>query len=72
MLHAKPTSPGLSSSCLRCFLRGLVLIAFFCLDCRRAASPPIKYNLLVISIDTCRADHLTCYGYNRGTSPHLD
>ncbi len=30
------------------------------------------YNLLVISIDTCRADHLKCYGYNEDTSPHLD
>ncbi len=58
----------------RCFLLGLALISFFCLDCRRAAppAPAIKYNLLVISIDTCRADHLTCYGYNRSTSPHLD
>ena len=39
-----------------------------------AAEPPpaAKYNLLLISIDTCRADHLTCYGYNRDTSPHLD
>jgi arylsulfatase len=73
MLHAKPASPKPGSRCLRCFLLSLVLISFFCLDCRRAAAPPaIKYNLLVISIDTCRADHLTCYGYNRDTSPHLD
>ena len=34
--------------------------------------PAPRYNLLVISIDTLRADHLTCYGYNRDTSPHLD
>ena len=31
-----------------------------------------KYNLLLISIDTLRADHLHCYGYDRDTSPHLD
>ena len=39
-----------------------------------AAEPPpaTKYNLLVISIDTLRADHLKCYGYDRDTSPHLD
>jgi arylsulfatase len=50
------------------------LISFFCLDCRQAAEPPPggKYNLLLISIDTLRADHLKCYGYDRGTSPHLD
>ncbi len=29
-------------------------------------------NLLVISIDTLRADRLGCYGYARGTSPNLD
>lgn len=30
-----------------------------------------KYILLII-IDTLRADHLGCYGYRRQTSPHLD
>jgi arylsulfatase A-like enzyme len=34
--------------------------------------PAAKYNLLLISIDTLRADHLKCYGYNLDTSPHLD
>lgn len=29
-------------------------------------------NTLMISIDTLRADHLSCYGYPRITSPHLD
>ena len=29
-------------------------------------------NLIFISIDTLRADHLGCYGYPRNTSPHLD
>jgi arylsulfatase len=29
-------------------------------------------NLLLISIDALRADHLSCYGYARPTSPHLD
>ncbi len=33
------------------------------------AAPP---NLLLISIDTLRADHLGCYGYPRDTSPRLD
>jgi arylsulfatase A-like enzyme len=30
------------------------------------------YNLVMISIDTLRADHLGCYGYSRDTSPNLD
>lgn len=29
-------------------------------------------NLLLISLDTTRADHLGCYGWRRNTSPHLD
>jgi len=29
-------------------------------------------NVLVIGIDTLRADRLGCYGYGRPTSPHLD
>jgi|688.fasta_scaffold00595_16 arylsulfatase A-like enzyme len=34
-----------------------------------AARPP---NLLVISIDTLRADRLGCYGYDKPTSPNID
>lgn len=29
-------------------------------------------NVLLISIDTLRPDHLKCYGYKRSTSPHID
>ena len=29
-------------------------------------------NIVVIALDTQRADHLGCYGYERDTSPHLD
>lgn len=29
-------------------------------------------NVLLISIDTCRADHLSCYGFNRKTTPNID
>ena len=31
-----------------------------------------KPNILLISIDTLRADHLSCYGYARHTSPNID
>lgn len=35
--------------------------------------PPQKItNLILISIDTLRADHLGCYGYDRPTSPEID
>ncbi len=46
----------------------LVLAAFFGLG-RRSAS---ARRVLLISIDTLRADHLGCYGYPRATSPLLD
>jgi len=36
----------------------------------REAAPP--RNLLVITLDTIRADHLGCHGYFRDTSPRLD
>ncbi len=29
-------------------------------------------NIVLIVIDTLRADHLSCYGYHRPTSPHID
>ena len=29
-------------------------------------------NIILITLDTTRADHLGCYGYRRGTSPNLD
>lgn len=29
-------------------------------------------RILYIDIDSCRADHLGCYGYHRNTSPHID
>jgi len=29
-------------------------------------------NVLLISIDTCRADHLSCYGYEHPTTPNID
>jgi arylsulfatase A-like enzyme len=31
-----------------------------------------RLNLLLITIDTLRADHLGCYGYPRRTSPNVD
>jgi len=30
------------------------------------------YNIILVFIDTLRADHLNCYGYGRKTSPNID
>lgn len=31
-----------------------------------------KKNLLVLGVDSLWADHMSCYGYHRNTTPHLD
>ncbi|MFT4539005.1 MAG: arylsulfatase A-like enzyme [Planctomycetota bacterium] len=38
-------------------------------SCSERAKPN---NVLLIVIDTLRADHLSCYGYERDTSPRID
>ncbi len=42
---------------------------------RPSSTPPAAgsgMSVLLITIDTLRADHLGVYGYGRGTSPHID
>jgi arylsulfatase A-like enzyme len=34
--------------------------------------PQHKPNIVLIGIDSLRADHLSCYGYHRLTTPHID
>jgi nicotinamide-nucleotide amidase len=49
-----------------------VVVAGLFAGCGRAAEAPARPNVLVWLVDTLRADHLGCYGYERPTSPHLD
>lgn len=37
-----------------------------------AADDPSRDNVLLITVDTLRADHLGCYGYRRIKTPNLD
>ena len=46
-----------------------LLLAACCLACGRA---PLDANLLIITLDTTRPDHLGCYGHERDTSPEID
>ena len=39
---------------------------------RPAVLPPSPLNVLLITIDTLRADHMSAYGYARPTSPRID
>lgn len=36
------------------------------------SNQPRKLNVILITIDALRADHLGCYGYKRNTSPNID
>ena len=47
----------------------LALGALLVGGCAREAGPP---NVLLIVVDTLRADHLSAYGAARGTSPAID
>lgn len=49
----------------------LGLAGFLAASCGGEAPGPPP-NLVVITLDTTRADHLGLYGYFRDTSPHLD
>jgi arylsulfatase A-like enzyme len=49
----------------------LVAAALACITLAGLATPR-RPSVLLIVIDTLRADHLGCYGYARPTSPHLD
>src|SRR3989441_5862263 len=49
--------------------RFVVLTAFVLSACGQHTPRP---NVLLITIDTLRADRLGCYGYTRATSPHID
>ncbi|MBP7148035.1 MAG: sulfatase [Acidobacteria bacterium] len=39
---------------------------------RPAAPRPRPRNVVLVLVDALRADHLSCYGYPRPTSPHID
>src|SRR5690606_18076006 len=55
---------------IACVVLGLAALgAVVGLTLRRPRTPP---HLLLITIDTLRADHLSAWGYTRETSPFLD
>ena len=52
--------------------RTLGLLALAALGGCGGADPAARPNVLLLSVDTLRRDHLGCYGHERDTSPHLD
>lgn len=61
---------------MRCLLRALFVgaIALLAAGCRPASDDPASaiQRIVLISIDTLRADALGCYGNPHGTSPYID
>jgi arylsulfatase A-like enzyme len=55
---------------------GAALLALWgCEGCGSGETPrndPSPANLVLLTIDTLRPDHLACYGYERVTSPRID
>ncbi len=45
-----------------------ILVVLAILTCAREPKP----NVVIVTIDTLRADHLSCYGYSKPTSPRID
>jgi arylsulfatase len=63
----RTSAPARPAGRLRVAALGACLLA--CLSgCREPARP----NLVLIVVDTLRADHLGAWGYERPTSPHID
>ena len=53
-------------------LAGLAALAFVAPALGCAPPDPTARNLVIVSLDTLRADRLGTYGYERDTSPQLD
>jgi len=52
----------------------IILLASMCIGfvVHLCSSDPAIRHVVLISLDTCRADHLSCYGYAKPTTPHID
>ena len=53
-------------------IRRACVLALLALSACNGATEERPPNVLFISLDTLRADHLHCYGYERETSPNID
>ncbi len=50
----------------------LVVSAMFLSSCGREPEAGKKFNIVILAVDTLRADHLGCYGYPHPASPRID
>jgi choline-sulfatase len=53
-------------------LGGMVLLALMTAGCRKSEAPTHRPNVLIITVDTLRADRLGVYGNTEGLTPNID
>lgn len=63
-----PTKRTLTRNIAVAIAVAIAFAAIFAVSCGKGRN----VNLLVITIDTLRADYLGCYGYDKPTSPRID
>jgi len=54
------------------FAQAVFLLTVACGSGGLEESPDSSLSVVLVSIDTLRADHLGCYGYERPTTPNID
>lgn len=47
-------------------------VALLCLTAFGCQAPPPRWNVLLVSLDTTRADHIGCYGDEQARTPNID
>ena len=63
---------GKTGKGLVCRLATLLLLAAPAAACGGDPGPEAPKNLIIISVDTLRADHMSLYGYQRPTTPEIE
>jgi arylsulfatase A-like enzyme len=56
---------------LHCFLFSKLIAEVIAYESKQRQPNP-NYNVILIAINVLRADHLSCYGYHRRTTPNID
>src|SRR3972149_2266764 len=59
---------------LSLLISAFVLMSFLRFDSSSAAASPrmVDWNVLLITMDTTRADRIGCYGHEAAKTPHID
>lgn len=56
--------------CISLIISVIIFNLYIFID--KKTNAPKGPNIILIEVDTLRADHLSCYGYKRKTTPHID